>query len=49
MKRHKLTRSEKRSKGGPGKGNSFYRRKREYLLKVKMWGFEFPIGKKPWK
>jgi len=50
MKRgKKLTRSMKAAKGGKGKGKSLYLRKKNFLASVKMWGFEFGLGEKPWK
>ena len=55
----KLTRSEKSSKGGRGKGKSLYQRKRKFLAAENTrrselhlpgaMGFDFPIGQKPWK
>jgi hypothetical protein len=49
MKRNKLMKKSKGAKGESGKGNSLYKRKSEYLHKVKKWGFEFPLNDKPWK
>jgi hypothetical protein len=49
MKRNKLMKKSKGAKGGGGKGNSLYKRKKEFLAKVRMWGWEFPIGEKPWR
>ena len=48
MKRNKAM---KRQKGRTGKvkGTSNYKRKHELLARLKMWGWEFPIGEKPWK
>jgi hypothetical protein len=31
------------------KGESNYKRKREFCAKEGKWGFEYPIGEKPWK
>ncbi len=48
MKRNKAIKKQK-ARTGKKKGESLYKRKYDFLVKVKMWGFEFPIGQKPWK
>jgi len=49
MKRNQAMKKNKPSRGGKRKGDSLYKRKKEFLARVRMWGWEFPIGEKPWK